>query len=318
MTERFGTVYLVGSGPGDPDLLTVRAHRHIREADVLLYDSLVGEEIVDQVPGPETELVDVGKRPDEGRRWKQSEINRCMVTKAREAEAVVRLKGGDPTVFGRGGEEAEYLAERDVPFEFVPGITSAIAGAELTGIPLTHREHASSLTVVTGHEDPTKPESALDWESLAGNVEAGGTLVILMGVSKMNRNLAMLQEHGVDADTPVAVVENVARPDGSSTFGTVETMPRRCEQAGVEPPAVVIVGDVVSVREEIENAILETMPQLSDDRGQQRVVAAGVSGADATGQNNQRQYVVEAVESRRRGTGNAPISTVFHSDRPEP
>lgn len=312
MTEQYGTVYLIGGGPGDPDLLTVKSDRLIRNADVLLHDALVGDEIIEAVPGPETEVIDVGKRADDDRRWRQEEINQCIVEKARQESTVVRLKGGDPTVFGRGGEEAEYLAERGVPFEFVPGITSPIAAPELAGIPLTHRDHASSLTVVTGHEAPTKDESALDWDALADNIVAGGTLVILMGVSRMEENLAMLQKNGVAADTPAAVVENAASSDGSTTLGTVETIPARSRQAGVEPPAVVIIGDVVGVRDDIEHALLEPLPCLST----QRDVSNDLAEISPVEQSERSFEVAESDESGPIGT--ASLTTAFPPDTPEP
>jgi uroporphyrin-III C-methyltransferase len=252
-------VYLVGAGPGDPELLTVKARRLLDSAEVVLHDSLVGDGIVETLPG-DTEVVDVGKRPDEGgRRWTQDEINRALARRAREGETVVRLKGGDATVFGRGGEEAAYLADRDIPFEFVPGVTSAVAGPALAGIPATHRDHASSLTVVTGHEDPTKAESALDWEALADTVTAGGTLVILMGVGRLPDNVDALRSAGVPGDTQVAFVERASWPDGEVTLATLETAVERRDEAGVEPPAVIVVGDVVGVRESLEDCHLSSV-----------------------------------------------------------
>lgn len=265
MSVSTGTVYLVGGGPGDPELLTVKANNLLKTADIVLHDSLVGEEIVESVPSPDAEIVDVGKRPEIGRRWKQPEINDFMATQARAGKTVVRLKGGDPTVFGRGGEEAQYLAENDIPFELVPGVTSAIAGPQLAGIPLTHRDHASSLTVVTGHEDPTKEESALDWEALATNVLAGGTLVILMGVSRLSENVTKLREHGVPAEMPVAMVEKAARQDGSITQATLGTIVECSREAGVEPPAVTVIGDVAAIRDDIADALLEAQPMLFEN-----------------------------------------------------
>ncbi len=245
-----GTVYIVGAGPGDPDLLTFKAHRLLSSADVVMHDALVGDEVVDLIPD-EGDRVDVGKRAG-GERTPQAEINRRLVTEARDGRTVVRLKGGDPTVFGRGGEEAQHLAAHDVPVEIVPGVTSAVAGPNSVGIPLTHREHASSLTVVTGHEDPTKPESALDWSALASTVTAGGTLVILMGVGRLPENVAALREHGVPAETPVAMVERATLPDEVVVTGTLENVVETARDAGIEPPAITVVGDVVAVRETIE------------------------------------------------------------------
>lgn len=257
-----GSVYLVGAGPGDPDLLTVRASRLLEDAEVILHDSLVDPRIIEKIPPPGTTVIDVGKRPGQGRRWRQDEINRCMAKMSEEMDTVVRLKGGDPTVFGRGGEEAEYLAEHGIPFEFVPGVTSAIAAPELAGIPLTHREYASSLTVVTGHEDPTKDESALDWEALASNITAGGTLVILMGVGRLEENLEALRSRGVPLDTPVGVVENAARPNELVVVDNLATVVDRSRKVGLKSPAVVIVGEVVAVRDTLVECLVGTRPWM--------------------------------------------------------
>jgi uroporphyrin-III C-methyltransferase len=245
-----GTVYLVGAGPGDPDLLTVRARRLIDRADVLLYDSLTPPEIVASAPGS-TETIDVGKKPGpDGERTTQTEINRLMVDRACGGDTVVRLKGGDPNVFGRGGEETQHLADREIPFEVVPGVSSVLATG-VTGIPLTHREHASSLTVVTGHEDPEKAESALDWSAIADTVSAGGTLVVLMGVRRLPDYAAALQARGVAPETPVAMVQKATWDEERTATGTLETIVDARDEAGIEPPAITVVGDVVSVREEV-------------------------------------------------------------------
>lgn len=243
-----GTVYLVGAGPGDPDLLTVRARRLVDRADVLLCDSLIDDRVVESAP-PSATVVDVGKRAD-GERTPQDEIHRLLVDRARAGDTVVRLKGGDPTVFGRGGEEAEHLAAHDVPFEFVPGVSSVLA-TSLTGIPLTHRDHASSLTVVTGHEDPAKPESALDWDAIADAVSAGGTLVVLMGVRRLPDYAAALRDRGVDPETPAAMVQRASWTDEQTVTATLDTVVDARDAAGVSPPALTVVGDVVSVREDV-------------------------------------------------------------------
>jgi len=253
MTEA-GTVYLVGAGPGDPDLLTVKARRLLDEADVILHDSLVHEEVVDSCPAS-AELIDVGKRPTNGDRTTQAEIHELLVEKARQGHSVVRLKCGDPTVFARGGEEAEHLAGAGVEFEIVPGVTSAIAAPGVAGIPVTHRDRASALTVVTGHEDPTKPESAIDWTALAGTVAAGGTLAILMGVGRLPENMAALEASGLDPETPVAMIERATYEDEQVVTGTVATIATEAEQAGISPPAVTLVGDVVEVREAVDACI---------------------------------------------------------------
>jgi uroporphyrin-III C-methyltransferase len=240
-----GRVYLVGSGPGDPEHMTVKARRLLREADVVLHDKLPGPAIIDLVP--EGNRVDVGKRAH-GERTPQSEINQMMVDHAREGETVVRLKGGDPTVFARGGEEMTYLAEAGVPFEVVPGVTSAIAGPGVAGIPITHRDHASNVTVVTGHEDPTKEESAVDWEALAA---AGGTIVVLMGVTRLPAYSRALIEAGMDPETPVAMVERATWTDQRVATGTLDTIVDARDEVGIEPPALTIIGDVAGVREDV-------------------------------------------------------------------
>ena len=240
-----GTVFLVGSGPGDPDLLTVKAKRLIESADVVLHDKLPGPEILGEIP--EAKREDVGKRA--GGEWTPQEYtNRRMVELAREGNRVVRLKGGDPFVFGRGGEEAEHLADEGIPFEVVPGVTSAIAGPAVAGIPVTHRDHASSVSFVTGHEDPTKDESAVNWDALAAT---GGTIVVLMGVGKLPAYAAALRDAGLDGDTPVALVERATWPDSRVATGTLDTIVDARDEAEIEPPAVTVIGDVAAARDRV-------------------------------------------------------------------
>ncbi|MFB6139388.1 MAG: uroporphyrinogen-III C-methyltransferase [Halosimplex sp.] len=253
-----GTVYLVGSGPGDPDLLTVGARRLLDEADVVLHDKLPGPEIIELIPAEKRE--DVGKRAG-GERTSQSAINDRLVELAREGKTVVRLKGGDPFVFGRGGEEAAYLAEREVPFEVVPGVTSAIAGPAVAGIPATHREYASSVSFVTGHEDPTKEDSAVDWAALAAT---GGTIVVLMGVGRLPEYTAALREAGMDPDTPVALVERATWPDQRVATGTLDTIVDARDAAGISPPAVTVVGDVAGERERLAAFLRGYGPDADD------------------------------------------------------
>ncbi|ELZ29240.1 uroporphyrin-III C-methyltransferase [Halosimplex carlsbadense 2-9-1] len=238
-----GTVYLVGSGPGDPDLLTVKAQRLLEEADVVLHDKLPGPEILGLIP--EAKREDVGKRAG-GDRTPQSVTNERLVELAEDGKTVVRLKGGDPFVFGRGGEEAAYLADHGIDFEVVPGVTSAIAGPAVAGIPVTHRDHASSVSFVTGHEDPTKDESAVDWDALAAT---GGTIVVLMGVGKLPDYTAALREAGMDADTPVALVERATWPDQRVATGTLDTVVDARDEADISPPAITVIGDVAGERE---------------------------------------------------------------------
>ncbi len=240
-----GTVYLVGSGPGDPELLTVKAARLLEDADIVLHDKLPGPAILSEIPEDKRE--DVGKRAG-GERTPQSAINERMVELAREGNDVVRLKGGDPFVFGRGGEEMVYLADHDVPFEVVPGISSAVAAPAAADIPVTHRDHASSVSFVTGHEDPTKEESAVDWQALA---DTGGTIVVLMGVGKLPDYTQALREAGMDPETPVALVEKGTRPGPKVATGTLDTIVAARDEVGIEPPAVTVIGGVAGVREEL-------------------------------------------------------------------
>jgi len=237
-----GKAYLVGSGPGGLGLLTMRAREVIDAADVVLYDQLPGEEIIATLP-EHAERIDCGKYGG-NHMLEQHEIEALMVAKVREGKTVVRLKGGDPFLFGRGGEEIEVLREHGIPVEVVPGVTSAIAVPELVGIPVTHRKYASEVTFITGHEDPTKPESALDWEVLA---RLKGTLVILMGVKNLPAITAALAAHGKDPATPVAVIERGLRPDQRVTIGTIADIAGKARAAGVRPPAVIVIGGVVEL-----------------------------------------------------------------------
>jgi uroporphyrin-III C-methyltransferase len=245
-----GKVYLVGSGPGDPDLLTVKAKRLLEEADVVLHDKLPGPAIIDLVPAERRE--DVGKRAG-GDRTPQSVTNERLVELAREGKTVVRLKGGDPFVFGRGGEEAAHLAAHGVPFEVVPGVTSAVAAPGVAGVPVTHRDHASTVSVVTGHEDPAKEESAVDWPALA---ETGGTIVVLMGVGRLPDYVRAFREAGMDPDTPVALVERATWPDQRVALGTLETIVDVRDEAGIEPPAITVIGGVAASRERVAAFLL--------------------------------------------------------------
>jgi uroporphyrin-III C-methyltransferase len=251
--SEMGSVSLVGSGPGHPDLLTRRAWKRLSAADVVLYDSLVDERVVAELSDG-VETIDVGKRPPN--RTSQDEINRLLCERAQRGERVVRLKGGDPCLFGRGGEEATHLASESIAFEIVPGVSSVLAAPSVSGIPLTHRGRASSVTVLTGHETPEKDESALDWEALATTVAAGGTLVILMGVKRLSENVHALRDRDLAPETPVAMIQEATREEERTIVGTLDTIVERRERAAIQPPAVTIVGDVVSVREEIEEQLL--------------------------------------------------------------
>jgi uroporphyrin-III C-methyltransferase len=244
MTPKYGKVYLVGSGPGDPELLTLKARRLIDTADVVVYDQLPGKAILYSIPET-AEKIDAGKYAGD-HKLSQWETNELLVEKAKEGKMIVRLKGGDPYVFGRGGEEAEELVKAGIEFEVVPGITSAIAAPAYAGIPVTHRDHASMVTFITGHEDPTKDKTGLDWETLA---KFNGTIVILMGVKMLGRNVGELMKYGKDPATPVALVERGTRPDQRVTVGTLETIVGLAKERSVKAPAITIIGDVVKVRE---------------------------------------------------------------------
>ncbi len=239
------TTYLVGSGPGDPELLTVKAKRLLEEADVVLHDKLPGPEIIEMIPEEKRE--DVGKRAG-GERTSQEYTNERLVELAAEGKTVVRLKGGDPFVFGRGGEEMAYLAEHSIDFQVVPGITSALAAPALAGIPTTHREHASSVSFVTGHENPEKDESAVNWDAL---VATGGTIVVLMGVGKLPDYTNALREAGMSSETPVALIERASRPEQRVVTGTLDTITVVAEEENIEPPAVTVIGRVAGERERV-------------------------------------------------------------------
>jgi uroporphyrin-III C-methyltransferase len=238
-------VYLVGSGPGGAGLLTRRAREVIDMAEVVLFDQLPGEEVLSTLPAG-AEKVDCGKYGSE-HTLEQDEIEALMVTRALEGKRVVRLKGGDPFVFGRGGEELEVLLAHGIPVEVVPGITSAVAVPAAVGIPLTHRKYASMVTILTGHEDPTKGESALDWQLLA---KSRGTIAILMGVKNIPQITEMLLSNGKDPGTPVAIIERGLRPDQRVTVAPLYRIAVEAKEAGVRPPAIIVIGDVVRLYHE--------------------------------------------------------------------
>ena len=232
------TVYLVGAGPGDPGLLTYRGAMLLRRADVVVYDRLASPFLLTLVPDG-TELIAAGKSPGDVD-LTQEQINAVLVEKGRTAGCVVRLKGGDPFVFGRGGEEAEALAAAGVPFEVVPGITSAIGAAAYAGIPVTHRGVSTHFTVVTGHEDPAKDRTDVDWAALA---RTGGTLVILMGAGRIGEIAERLIAGGLAADTPVAAVRNGTRPDQTTVRTTLATV----ADADIRAPSAIVVGAVAAL-----------------------------------------------------------------------
>ncbi|HYG74272.1 MAG TPA: uroporphyrinogen-III C-methyltransferase [Planctomycetota bacterium] len=239
-----GTVYLAGSGPGDPGLLTVRALELLRGCDCLVYDALVSPEIM-ALANPAAEKVYVGKRGAQ-HAVEQPDINALLAQKAKAGRSVLRFKGGDPYLFGRGAEEALFLLERGVPVEVIPGVTAGIAAPAYAGIPVTHREHASAVAFVTGHEDPTKPQSALDWASLAKI----GTLCFYMGVKNLGRICAELSKHR-SPQTPVAVIEWGTTPRQRTAAGTLQTIEGVVREMQIQAPALTIVGDVVAYRDKL-------------------------------------------------------------------
>ncbi len=237
-----GTVYLVGAGPGDPGLLTVRGRELLSRADVVVHDRL-GTAALLPLCRADARLMNAGKAP--GRvAMTQDEINAALVDAARTATTVVRLKGGDPFVFGRGGEEAEVLAAAGIPFEVVPGITSAIAAPAYAGVPVTHRAVATGFTVVTGHEDPDKPSEQTDWAALA---RVPGTLVLLMAMGRLGRIADALMAAGRPPDQPVAVVRNGTLPEQEVLTATLATVAREVAARGLRPPAVVVIGETAAL-----------------------------------------------------------------------
>ena len=239
-------VYLVGAGPGDIGLLTVKGLRCLQKAEVVIYDFHLNAQILNSI-NDTTELIYAGKRGGH-HTMTQDEINRAIVEKAKEGKIVCRLKGGDPFVFGRGGEEAQELAREGIIFEVVPGVSSAIAAPAYAGIPLTHRLYSSSFAVIPGYEDTTKEESAIDWAKLATGV---GTLVFLMAVKNIGELTRKLIEHGRAPETAVAVVRWGTRPDQQTIVSTLKDIAALVRENDIRPPAVMVVGDVVNLRQEL-------------------------------------------------------------------
>jgi uroporphyrinogen III methyltransferase/synthase len=242
-----GFVYLVGAGPGDPKLITVKGSECIAKAEVLVYDRLASRRLL-SLAKEDCELIYVGKSPDR-HTLRQEEINQVLVQKGKEGKIVTRLKGGDPFVFGRGGEEALALVEAGIPFEIVPGVTSAIAVPAYAGIPVTHRELTSSFTVITGHEDPEKNSSTIDWEHL-GPVE--GTLVFLMGMENLELIAQKLIENGKNPETAVGIIQWGTRSEQRTLVGKLHNIAQLVKEQGFTNPSIIIVGQVVSLREKLQ------------------------------------------------------------------
>ncbi|BET97858.1 uroporphyrinogen-III C-methyltransferase [Xenorhabdus taiwanensis] len=235
-----GNVWLVGAGPGDAGLITVKGLHCIRTADVIVHDRLVNPELIAQVPD-HCEIINVGKEHDY-HPIPQEEINQILVRHAQAGKRVVRLKGGDPYVFGRGGEEAEVLAQHSIKFEIIPGISSAIGGLTYAGIPVTHRNYASSFHVVTGHTSQGNEQQ--NWEILA---QLEGTLVILMGMTRLMEICQQLMLYGKSPTTPAAVIMYASHPKQESVTGTLETLAAKAEEKDLHAPALIVVGNVVNL-----------------------------------------------------------------------
>lgn len=237
-----GKVYLVGAGPGDPGLMTLKGKTLLEHADVIIYDALVSEPILAMM-NPQAEQINAGKR--RGRHsLPQTETTQLLIEKAKTNAIVVRLKGGDPFVFGRGGEEMEDLIRAGVSVEVVPGITSGIAAPAYAGIPLTHRQYSSSVTFVTGHESVGKYRAEVNWNAIAHGSE---TIVVYMGIHNLSHIVSQLSSANLNPETPVALVRWGTRPDQETLFGTLATIVERAETAGFEAPAIVVIGRVVNL-----------------------------------------------------------------------
>ncbi len=246
MNQSSGKVYLIGAGPGDPGLITVKGLNCIRNADVVVYDYLAAPSLLAEA-SLHAEIIYVGKKGGD-HTLSQDKINLLIAEKAKEGKTVARLKGGDPFIFGRGGEEAEVLVREGIAFEIVPGVTSAIAAPAYAGIPLTHREFTSTLALVTGHEDPDKNASSINWASLA---TGAGTLVFLMGVKNLPRIVHQLVLHGKSPETPVALVQWGTTTRQRTVAGTLETIVARVTAAKLSSPAIIVVGEVVTLRDNL-------------------------------------------------------------------
>ncbi|HEY1852336.1 MAG TPA: uroporphyrinogen-III C-methyltransferase, partial [Candidatus Binataceae bacterium] len=258
VTDDEGRVFLVGAGPGSPDLITMRGADVMRRADVVVYDALVSPEVLRLAPAS-AERIFAGKKGGEERSTDQSEINRILIEHARAGRRVVRLKGGDPFIFGRGGEEAEALAAAGIAFEVVPGVTSAIAAPAFAGIPLTHRDRGSFVTFVTGHQDSARDSAdAIPWDDLARSTARRGTLVILMATARMRTHLARLIAGGLGAETPAAAIEWGSTASQKTIVATLGTLAHEAASAGLKAPAVIVVGECAALGRDLN--WFEAMP----------------------------------------------------------
>ncbi len=242
-----GKVYLIGAGPGDPDLITIKGKKCIQSADVIVYDYLA-DSILLEYAKENTEIIYVGKKGSD-HTLTQDKINQLLVDKALEGKIIARLKGGDPFIFGRGGEEALVLIENKISCEIVPGVTSAIAAPAYAGIPLTHRDFTSTLAFVTGHENPEKKESDINWDSLAKGI---GTIVFLMGVKNLQSIVKNLIDHGKPENTPIALVRWGTKPQQQTVTGTLLNIVQKVKEAGLKAPCIIVAGEVVNLRKSMK------------------------------------------------------------------
>lgn len=246
MSAAGGIVYLIGAGPGDPGLISVKGAECLRKADIVFYDYLSNPRLLSQCR-PDAERIYVGKKGSQ-HTLEQEDINKLLVEKASAGRMVARLKGGDPFVFGRGGEEALALKEAGIPFEVVPGITAAVAAPAYAGIPVTHRDLTSTFALVTGHEDPTKEESAIDWGKITTGI---GTIAFYMGIKNLPLIVQRLMEYGRSPATPVAVIRWGTKPEQQTVVGRLHDIVQKVQKADLKPPAITIVGEVVRLREQL-------------------------------------------------------------------
>jgi uroporphyrin-III C-methyltransferase len=240
-------VFICGAGPGDPDLISVKGYRLLSRCDVVLYDRLVSKELIDKIPSTKKKIY-VGRVPGEASSMHQSRTNKLMLTYARKGKTVLRLKGGDPLIFGRGGEEAEYLRKHDIQFEIIPGISSAIAAPAYAGIPLTHRNYSSSVAFITGHENLRKHHSDLQLKLVASAVD---TIVVLMGVERVKQIVQDLRAGGLKGSTRVAIVERGTTKEQRIIAGNLNSILKKVAKYRVSSPAVIVVGRVVSLSERL-------------------------------------------------------------------
>jgi uroporphyrinogen III methyltransferase/synthase len=272
-------VYLIGAGPGDPELLTLKGLRCLQEAECVVYDSLVNTDLLQHAP-PGAEWICVRKRGG-NHTITQEDINALLIEKARAGKVVARLKGGDPFIFGRGGEEAEALAKEHIPFEIVPGVTSGYAAPAYAGIPVTHRDFSPSVAFITGHEDPNKEESLIAWDKIATGI---GTLVFFMGVANLPEIVRNLIQHGRSPATPIALIQWGTFQHQQVVSGTLATIVKQVEASGLSAPAITVVGEVVSLRDKLRwfdnrplsgKRILITRPAHQAEKFSRRLTALG-------------------------------------------